>query len=88
MPAEMLFCGSCEKFANWVQVDGFRCPCKGVRRPGVGERGRDGGSGGVLGRWRRRRVGEGEGMRSEEGVGRRRGVDDVQTVQAVQIGVM
>ncbi|OBT82902.1 hypothetical protein VE02_08576 [Pseudogymnoascus sp. 03VT05] len=34
MPAETLFCGSCEKFANWVQVDGFRCPCKGVRRPG------------------------------------------------------
>lgn len=80
----MLFCGACEKFANWVQEDGFRCPCKGVRRVGVGDRGGRSGRG-VLGRWRRR--GRGEERRSEEG-GRQGSMDDVPTVQAVQIGVM
>lgn len=82
----MLFCAACGRFANWVQVDGFRCPCKGVRRPSGGERdGRGRGGGGVLGRWRRRGRRSEEGEREgEEEVGR----NEMGTVQAVQIGVM
>jgi hypothetical protein len=89
MPAETLFCGVCEKFANWVQVDGFRCPCKGVRRVRAGREAGESGGRGVLGRWRRRRGGrEGGGdRRSEEGA-RGGSMDDVQISQGVQIGVI